>query len=168
MSHNQLEQLYQFNLALFANTEVAYQSWQHEPILDYEADAKMAEQLGWTAAPSKSLFMKIKGGGHCLLLTHRDSRLDSKLVKNLIGKRVSVCNNEEMQAAIGCEPGAVCPFGLPEDVIILVDPVLYLHLEMMYTPGKPDYTFAFATKDLDTILAALPNHIIRLPADIPA
>ncbi|MGF1693565.1 YbaK/EbsC family protein [Photobacterium kagoshimensis] len=168
MALNTLEQIYQTNIDLFNHANVPYQAWQHEPILDFETDARIAAELGWTAAPSKSLFMKIKGGGYCLLLTHRDSRLDSRLVKQVIGKRVSVCSNEEMVAAIACVPGAVCPFALPDDVIILVDPVVYLHQELMYTPGKPDYTFAFETKHLDTLLTALPNKVIRLPTDIPA
>lgn len=168
MSLNTLEQIYQTNINLFNQADVPYQAWQHEPILDFETDARIANELGWTASPSKSLFMKIKGGGHCLLLTHRDSRLDSKLVKQVVGKRVSVCSNDEMVAATGCVPGAVCPFALPEEVILLVDPVVYLHQELMYTPGKPDYTFAFETKHLDALLTTLPNQVIRLPADIPA
>ncbi|PSW18589.1 DNA-binding protein [Photobacterium sanctipauli] len=160
----QLEAIYLANLALFSQTGVAYQAWQHEPILDFETDARIAAELGWTAAPTKSLFMKIKGGGHCLLLTHRDSRLDSKLVKLILGKRVSVCSHDEMIAAIGCTPGAVCPFGLPSDVVMLVDPVLYQHDELMFTPGKPEITFAFASGDLDTLLGALPNKVIPLQA----
>lgn len=158
-----VDTIYQSNLALFRQTGIAYQAWEHEPVLDYETDARLSDELGWTAAPTKSLFMKMKGGGHSLLLTHKDSRLDSKLVKQALGKRVSVCTHDEMAAAIGCVPGAVCPFGLPEEITLLVDPVLYQHPELMYTPGKPEFTFAFASADLDTLLAALPNTVIPLP-----
>ncbi|MGF1701567.1 YbaK/EbsC family protein [Photobacterium makurazakiensis] len=157
-----LEAIYLSNLSLFNQTGVSYQAWQHEPILDFETDARIAEELGWTAAPTKSLFMKIKGGGHSLLLTHRDSRLDSKLVKQILGKRVSVCSHDEMIEAIGCTPGAVCPFGLPTDVVMLIDPVLYQHNELMFTPGKPELTFAFSSQDLNTLLAALPNRVLPL------
>lgn len=165
MLPDQLEAIYIKNLALFRETGVGFQEWQHEPILDFETDTRIAEELGWSAAPTKSLFMKIKGGGNCLLLTHRDSRLNSKLVKQVLGKRVSVCSHEEMIATIGCAPGAVCPFGLPEHITLLVDPVLYQHDELMFTPGKPEVTFAFAAKQLDDLLAALPNKVISLPTD---
>ncbi|WP_299020528.1 YbaK/EbsC family protein [uncultured Photobacterium sp.] len=158
-----LEAIYQKNINLFSQTGVDYQSWQHEPILDFETDARIAKEQGWTAAPTKSLFLKIKGGGHCLLLTHRDNRLDSKLVKQVLGKRVSVCSNEEMIEAIGCEPGAVCPFGLPDDIRILVDPVVFSYPELMFTPGKPNLTFAFASSSLMTLLEAMPNAVILLP-----
>lgn len=164
MLPDQVEAIYLKNLALFNEAGVGYQQWQHEPILDFETDQRISSELGITAAPTKSLFMKLKGGGHCLLLTHRDSRLDSKLVKSLVGKRVSICSNDEMMAAIGCEPGAVCPFGLPEEVTMLIDPVLYSFDELMYTPGKPTMTFAFASNKLDTLLALLPNLQIKLPS----
>ena len=165
MSPEKIETIYLNNLDLFRRTGVQYQQWQHEPILDFETDARIAEELGWTAAPTKSLFMKIKGGGHCLLLTHRDSRLDSKRVKQILGKRVSVCSHEEMIDAIGCAPGAVCPFGLPSPITLLVDPVLYRYEELMFTPGKPERTFAFASADLDALLEALPNQVLSLARD---
>ena len=162
MSPEKIEAIYLNNLALFNRTGVPYQQWQHEPILDFETDARIAKELGWTAAPTKSQFMKIKGGSHCLLLTHRDSRLDSKRVKQVLGKRVSVCSHEEMIEAIGCAPGAVCPFGLPQPITLLVDPVLYQYEELMFTPGKPEQTFAFASADLDKLLDALPNTVLSL------
>jgi len=163
LSDNQ-EHIYQTNIALFQQANVPYQEWQHDPILDFETDRRISTELGITAAPTKSLFMKLKGGGHCLLLTHRDSRLDSKLVKSLVGKRVSICSNDEMVEAIGCEPGAVCPFGLPEAITMLIDPVLYSFDEIMYTPGKPTATFAFSSAQLDALLSLLPNPQIQLPA----
>ncbi|PSV42250.1 YbaK/EbsC family protein [Photobacterium indicum] len=163
-SPNKIDQIYQINIDLFTQAGVHYQEWQHEPILDFDTDQRISDELGITAAPTKSLFMKLKGGGHCLLLTHRDNRLDSKLVKSLVGKRVSICSNEEMIAAIGCEPGAVCPFGLPEHVTLIIDPVLYGFNEIMYTPGKPTSTFSFAGAKLDSLLALLPNPQIQLPS----
>ncbi|WEM42723.1 YbaK/EbsC family protein [Photobacterium sp. DA100] len=165
MQPEKIERIYQSNLDLFSQTNVSYQHWQHEPILDFEADERIGKALGWTAAPTKSLFMKVKGGGHCLLLTHRDRRLNSKLVKQILGKRVSVCTHEEMIAAIGCTPGAVCPFGLPAEITLLIDPIVYSYQELMFTPGKPDMTFAFASADLERLLAALPNRVLSLPAE---
>ncbi|KLV06805.1 DNA-binding protein [Photobacterium aquae] len=168
MQPDKLDEIYHANLALFSRAGVSYQQWQHEPILDFEADERIGKALGWTAAPTKSLFMKIKGGGHCLLLTHRDSRLDSKLVKQVLGKRVSVCTHDEMISAIGCAPGAVCPFGLPDDITLLIDPVVYSYQDLMFTPGKPDHTFAFASADLNHLLAALPNPVLPLPTETEA
>ena len=149
-------------VALFNETRVGYQAWQHEPILNYETDTRVGRALGWTAEPTKSLFLRCKDGSHALLLTHRDSRLDAKRVKALLGQRVSVCADEEMQAVTGCLPGALCPFALPAHIPLLVDPALVALRSLMFTPGLPEQTFAFAAADLPALLAALPNPLYWL------
>lgn len=160
-----LDTLYQANWTLFNQAGIPYQEWQHEDILDFTTDTIVAERLGWTAAPTKSLFLKIKGGGYCLLLTHRDNRLNSKQIKQAIGKRVSVCSDEEMIEQIHCVPGAVCPFALPQHITLLVDPDIYNYQEIMFTPGKPDHTFAFATEQLPLLLGQLNNPVVLLTPD---
>lgn len=154
-----LEEIYQKNLTLFDQTGIPYQSWEHEPILDFETDERVAKELGWTGTHSKSLFLKLKSGGFALYLTEKDKRLDRKPVQNVLGKRVSICGNEEMTEAIGCVPGAVCPFGLPEDIPIVVDKELLNKFEILYTPGHPELTFGFSGSDLKPLLAHTPNTI---------
>lgn len=160
-----LEELYNNNIKLMQKANITFEKWQHEPILDYTTDSRLARELGWTAAPTKSLFLKLKNGAHCLLLTHRDQRLNSKIIKNITGKRVSICNNEEMMEKIHCQPGAVCPFCLPDNIIIIIDPIIYNYPKLMYTPGMPEYTFAFNSNDLDKILSQLNNEILVLPKE---
>lgn len=70
--------IYQRCAELFKHTGVQYAEWQHEPILDYATDARLATEFGWTAQPTKSLFLRCKNGMNALLFTHRDHRLDSK------------------------------------------------------------------------------------------
>lgn len=160
-----LEQIHQHCISLFERAEVPFQRWQHEPILDFATDARLAEALGWQAAPTKSLFLRCRDGRHALLLTHRDSRLDSRRVKALLGSRPSLCSDEEMSEVTGCLPGAVCPFALPAHIPLLVDPALLSHDELMFTPGLPEWTFAFASTKLPTLLNALPNPVSWLPDD---
>ncbi|PKF51675.1 YbaK/EbsC family protein [Enterovibrio nigricans] len=157
-----LERMLESNIALMVRCGVAYQSWQHELILDFETDERVGHQLGWTATPTKSLFLSFKNGEYALLLTHRDARLDSKKVKALIGKRPSIASDDEMIAQLGCVPGAVCPFGIPESITLIVDDVLFSFDALMYTPGPPEYTFAFDANCLSRLLAALPNPVLQL------
>ncbi len=152
-----LEKIYHFNTRLLSQLDIRYTEWSHEPILDFETDIKVANQLGWTGTHSKSLFLKMKPSGYALYITDKDSRLDSKAIKNVAGKRVSIVSNEEMTDLTGCIPGAVCPFGLPEDITIFVDRQLYLHDEILYTPGLPERTIGFAGAELPKILKHLPN-----------
>lgn len=154
-----LEEIYQKNLILFEQTGISYNSWEHEPILDFETDEKVAKQLGWTGTHSKSLFLKMKSGGFALYLTEKDKRLDRKPVQNALGKRVSICSNEEMTAEIGCVPGAVCPFGLPQDIQIVVDKELLEKDEILYTPGHPELTFGFNGSDLKPLLEHTSNTV---------
>ncbi|MDG3087131.1 YbaK/EbsC family protein [Vibrio hannami] len=154
-----LEQIYQNNLTLFDQTGINYQSWSHEPILDFATDERVALELGWTGTHSKSLFLKLKSGGFALYLTEKNKRLDRKPVQSVLGKRVSICSNEEMTKAIGCVPGAVCPFGLPEEIPIVVDKELLEKEEILYTPGLPEVTFGFSGKDLKPLLEHNPNTI---------
>lgn len=157
-----LEQIYQYNLDLLQQLEVSFEEWRHEPILDFATDVRVAEQLGWTGTHSKSLFLKLKGGGHVLYLTHKDARLDSKAMKQVLGKRPSICSDEEMIALLGCVPGAVCPFGIPEHIEIVVDSTLYQHSEILYTPGHPELTIGIAGSSLPKLLQAIPNSVIEM------
>ncbi|MFM2588788.1 YbaK/EbsC family protein [Vibrio sp. TBV020] len=159
---DKLEEIYQFNKALLKKLSVEYQEWQHEPILDFATDEEVAKKLGWTGTHSKSLFLKLKGAGYALLLTDKDSRLDSKSIKALTGKRPSIVSNEEMISIIGCVPGAVCPIGLPNNIPIIVDRKLFDSEELLYTPGKPEYTIGLPSSRLKDILQALDNPILEI------
>ncbi len=136
MDH-QLQALYQCNVNLLEDAGIKWQSWQHEPILDFETDARIAAELGWTATPTKSLFLKLRDGRYCIYLTERDNRLDSKALKQLLGSRPSVCSSETMQQVLGCVPGAVCPFGYDSNVLLVVDTTLFSYDSICWTPGLP-------------------------------
>lgn len=159
---SKLEQIYRNNLALFETLGIEYNQWTHEPILDFATDEKVALELGWSGTHSKSLFLKLKGGGYALYLTDKDTRLDSKAIKSVLGKRVSIVSDEEMTEVTGCVPGAVSPFDLPEAVTIVVDTRLYQHREILYTPGYPDRTIGLPATELPRILAQLDNLVVEI------
>ena len=159
---NKLDQIYQFNISLLKGLEIEYRQWQHEPILDFATDLIVAERLGWTGTHSKSLFLKMKGSGFALYLTHKDQRLDTKAIKSLLGKRPSICSDQEMTQQLGCVPGAVCPFGIPEEIPIIVDTGLYQTEEILYTPADPEFTIGFSSSSLHKILTELNNPIFEL------
>lgn len=159
---NKLDEIYQFNISLLKHLGIEFRQWQHEPILDFATDVIVAEKLGWTGTHSKSLFLKVKGGGFALYLTDEDRRLDSKAIKALLGKRPSICSDDEMTSQLGCLPGAVCPFGIPEQIPIVVDKDLYQTDEILYTPANPELTIGFAAHSLPMILNKLSNPIYEL------
>ena len=157
-----LEKIYQSNVGLLTQLNIRYAQWQHEPILDFVTDERVARELGWSGTHSKSLFLKLKGGDYALYLTDKDSRLDTKAIKAATGKRPSICSDEEMTRKLGCVPGAVCPFGMPEQVSVIVDTRLYQHPQVLYTPGYPDMTFGISGAELANVLQALPNPLYEI------
>ena len=157
-----LEKIHQLNRERFNALSIPFREWQHEAILDFETDIKVAAQLGWTGTHTKSLFLKLKGQGYAVYLTDKDSRLDSKQIKAMTGKRPSICSDDEMVEQLGCVPGAVCPIGLPEHVTIIVDTALYQHDELLYTPGLPEFTFGFAGSELKRMLLAGSNTLLEI------
>lgn len=157
-----LDKLYRYNIDLLTYLDVPFSQWQHEPILNFTIDALVASKLGWTGVHSKSLFLKLKGGGYALYLTDKDTRLDDKLMKSLLGERPSICDGDEMTRVLGCLPGAVCPFGVPADIPLIVDNALYHAHEILYTPAKPEFTVGFSGRYLKPILDHIDNRIIEL------
>ena len=157
-----LDTIHDFNCQLLAG--LPHQRFEHEPILDYATDEKVRARLGWQAEFSKTLFLKFKDGRFALLLTHRDGRLDNKAVKAALGAKPSICTADEMQAEIGCLPGAVCPFLPRADIPLLVDPVLMTHHAFTWTPGHPEQTFLLETAHLAGLLTQLPCQVSYLPA----
>lgn len=159
---SKLDEIYRFNISLLERLDIDYRQWQHEPILDFATDVIVAKRLGWTGTHSKSLFLKLKGGGFALYLTHKDRRLDSKAIRTLLGKRPSICSDEEMTEQLGCLPGAVCPFGIPEELPIIIDTDLYLAREILYTPANPELTIGFPGHSLHRIIDELSNPTFEL------
>ncbi|MGR5213037.1 YbaK/EbsC family protein [Vibrio rotiferianus] len=157
-----LQKIYQLNRERFNALSIPFREWQHEAILDFETDLKVAAELGWKGTHTKSLFIKLKGLGYAVYLTDKDSRLDSKQIKTITGKRPSICSDGEMIEQLGCVPGAVCPIGLPEHITIIVDTALYQHEELLYTPGLPESTFGFAGKELKRLLLAGSNTLLEI------
>ncbi|NVD05622.1 YbaK/EbsC family protein [Vibrio sp. JPW-9-11-11] len=159
---NQLDRIYRFNIDLLNQLNISFTEWQHEPILDFTTDERVAKRLGWTGTHSKSLFLRLKGAGYALLLTDKDSRLDSKAIKVLTGTRPSIVDDQQMTEVTGCVAGAVCPFGLPSEIAIIVDTRLYQQQEILYTPGKPEVTLGIAGQDLIPVLNQLDNPILEM------
>ena len=59
--------MYEDVLALLHKTNVSYEKFEHEPVLDYETDRIVRE--AWpTRYSSKSLFLKSKSGNYYVFL----------------------------------------------------------------------------------------------------
>ncbi len=135
-------------LLLLHKTNVSYEKFEHEPVLDYETDRIVRERLGLQGTPSKSLFLKSKAGDYYVFFTLEGTRLNRGEMKELTGERLSLCSADELRDKTGCTPGCVAPFGYAHDVTIIVDNAIYTYDKILITPGVPEFTIELSTEEL--------------------
>lgn len=140
----------------------------HEPILNYETAAKVDEELGLTGTETKTLFLKGKSGDFYLFITLATERMDSKLLKKLLGEKVNMVSGEEMTELTGMQPGCMTPFGLEDGLIekIVVDPKINNEEKLILAFGSETMSVEIIPEDLNTILTSLYKEIIPLDKEI--
>lgn len=89
-------ELYDRNIKLLKDLDIGFKECDHEPVLSYEAAAKVRNQFGLTGVESKNLFLKTKDGRYCLIITIEGKTADFDRMKELLGSKVSVASQEEL------------------------------------------------------------------------
>lgn len=153
--------MYEEVISLLHKTNTIYEKFEHEPIFDYEADRLMRERLGLEGMPSKSLFLKGKDGSYYVFFTLEGARLDTKKLKELTGKRLSLISPDELRGVTGCAPGCVAPFGYTKDVNIIVDNAVYMYEKLLISPGVPQFTITLSTAELRKVLSTCENTVLE-------
>lgn len=153
--------MYEEVISLLHKSNTIYEKFEHEPILDYEADFLMRERLGIEGIPSKSLFLKAKDDSYYVFFTLEGTRLDTKHLKELTGKRLSLISPDELREITGCVPGCVAPFGYTSNVTIIVDNTVYAHEKLLISPGVPQFTIALSTEEFRKILSTCENAVFE-------
>lgn len=126
----------------------------HEPILNYETAAKVDEELGLTGIETKTLFLKSKTENYYLFITLASERMDSKLLKSLLGEKVNMVSGDEMIELTGMQPGCMTPFGLNEGLIksIVIDPKIYNEKKLILAFGSETMSMEIIPEELKTLL----------------
>lgn len=127
----------------------------HEPILNYETANKVDEELGLTGIETKTLFLKSKkGDNHYLFITLASERMDSKLLKNILGEKITMVTGDEMIELTGMQPGCMTPFGLKDNLIqkVVIDPKIYKEEKLILAFGSETMSVEMTPKDLKIIL----------------
>ena len=127
----------------------------HEPILNYETANKVDEELGLTGIETKTLFLKSKkGNNYYLFITLPSERMDSKLLKNILGEKITMVTGDEMIELTGMQPGCMTPFGLKEGLIqkAVVDPKIYKEEKLILAFGSETMSVEMTSEELNTIL----------------
>ncbi len=152
--------MYNHVMQLLDQANISYQQYKHEPNLDYDTDREIRKRFNLEGVPSKSLFLKDKTGHNYVLVTIEGEKLDSKSMKELIGKRVSICSSEELVEKASCVPGCVAPFGYQDEVTLIIDKKIYNYNKFLLSPGVPELTIEIHTEDINKILNIVKNNIL--------
>lgn len=136
----------------------------HQPILNYETAEIVDKELNFNGHETKSLFLKGKSGKHYIFITIMEERMNSKLLKELLGEKVNLVSGEEMIELTGMEPGCMTPFGLQDGLIeaIVVDPKIYQEEKLILAFGTSRMSMEIKAEDLKNLLEYCHKKIIIL------
>lgn len=126
----------------------------HEPILNYETAEKVDKEQGLTGTETKTLFLKGKSGNFYLYITLATEKMDSKILKALLGEKISLVTGEEMISKTSMQPGCMTPFGLEDGLIskVVIDPLIDHEEKLICAFGSETMSMEITPKDLHTIL----------------
>lgn len=136
----------------------------HEPILDFETAARIDKELGLSGTETKTLFLKGKSGQYYIYITLSTERMDSKVLKNLFGEKVSLVGGEEMTNLTGMIPGCMTPFGFDARIItsLVIDAKIEKEDLLILAFGSETMSVEISPNDLLIVLNSLYDRILFL------
>ncbi len=152
-----MSSVYKNIIGLLKKHKVAYQEFDHKPILSYEDAECIKNQLGWEGIESKNVFMKGKDGKFYLFVTTQGNKVDFKELKDLIGVKCSIASPDDVKDIINCIPGCVAPFGFSGEIAIVLDQSIFEHTDYLFSPGVTTKTIQLNIQDLMPLFNDLPN-----------
>lgn len=155
-----IDDLYERNINLLENLDIDYKEVSHEPVLSYEAAEEVKEKFNLSGVESKNLFLKTEDGDYLMFITVKDQKADFDLLAEKMGSRVSMASFEELEDKTSCEPKCAVPFGLPEDITLVVDETIFDHKKFIYSPGPPEKTVEIKVEDIPKILENVENRVV--------
>ncbi len=148
------------NLEEFLREQSIYfELYNHDPIYTNEDAVTMKEEKGFTGAETKALFLKGKSGNYYSFVTFTTKRTDFKRLKKVVGEKVAVVKQDEMEEITGQKAGAVTPLGYESSVSIIVDEELFKQEKLVFAPARPDQTMVILAEDMKKIIGLLKNDL---------
>jgi len=138
---------------------IYFELYDHDPIYTNEDAVIMKEEKGFTGTETKALFLKGKSGKYYSFVTFTTKRTDFKRLKQVVGEKVAVVKQDEMEAVTNQKSGAVTPLGYESSVAMIVDEELFKQEKLVFAPARPDQTMVILAEDLREIIGLLENKL---------
>ncbi len=100
------------------NPAIRVMEFEQDTSTSYLAAQALGTEVGQIA---KSMLFKSKKDDYIMVVSTGDVKIDSKAVKELVGAKVRMANENEVQEITGFNIGGVCPFALKMPVSIFLD-----------------------------------------------
>lgn len=158
-----MAEVYDNIIQLLKEHGVAYQEYDHAPILSYEDAEREKARHGWEGTESKNVFLKGADGRYYVFATVQGQRVDFSGLKALLGTKLSLASGDEVKEFSGCVPGCVAPFGFTPDITVVVDPMLFRQDAYLFSPGVTTKTVRLKPTELKRVFSTLPNRVLAWP-----
>lgn len=118
-----------------------------------------AEALGVEVGQiAKSLLFKAKDE-YIMVVSAGDVRMDNKKLKQVVGTRVRMANPQEVIEITGYPVGGVCPFALPQPLMVYLDKSLERYPVVYAAAGTPNSALPITFQELQEITGGVPCQV---------
>lgn len=108
---------------------------------------------------AKSILFKSKNENFLMIVAAGDVRLDSKLIKKMVGSKVRMASPEEVFEVTGFNIGGVCPFALLREIPIYLDESLKRYDVVYAAAGTGNTALPVSYAELQRITDGIPCNV---------
>jgi len=121
--------------------ELREKAYTVEDVVKYAKDKINPEEI------CKTIILKDDEGNKYAVLLLGKHRINFTKMKDIVGRKLSIANYEEVRTETGVEPGAVCPLVL--DIPLFVDKRVFDVKRVNFGSGDHLYGLEISPRDLD-------------------
>jgi Ala-tRNA(Pro) deacylase len=152
-------QVYEKIIKILDGNQVEYKLFSHQEALTYEDLAKVQTEAGFIGTEMKCLVLKVDDT-FLIYITLQGEKVNFDVIKEKLGvNKVKLCSAEELQEYFGAKPGCAYPFGFSAQYDIYIDPKIYSHEWLLFSPVLPTKTVQAKGADLKKVFANLENKV---------
>lgn len=138
-------------LARLASLGISTTTRDHAPVFTVDEARKLRGEIA--GGHCKNLFLKDKNGALWLIVCLEDTRIDMKILPDLIGSaRLSFAKPELLRECLGVDAGSVTPFAAinapPNSLNLVLEKAMMDHEILNYHPLENWATTSIAPADL--------------------
>lgn len=153
------EIIYQNVIALLDRSGGEYRLFSHRAALSYDELAEVQKETGFFGTEMKCMVLSADGT-LCVYVTLQGNRVDMRAMQERMGaKKVRLASAEELREHFGAEPGCAYPFGFDAQYTIYVDPQIYSHEWLLFSPVLPTKTVQVRSETLRKVFGLLGNKV---------